>query len=107
MPEVFFIGHSVGIVLAKATYGNRLVLYQNTTVGKNHGEAPVARRRRGDVPEHAPSSAAARSAPARSSPRARASSTATRRATAWCSRARPASLVFKPPKRDVLADLFR
>ncbi len=41
MPEVFFIGHSVGIVLAKATYGNYLILYQNSTVGKNHGIAPV------------------------------------------------------------------
>ncbi|MEO7851503.1 MAG: hypothetical protein ABIR94_04490 [Rubrivivax sp.] len=41
LPEVFFIGHSVGIVLAKARYGNRLVLYQNCTVGKNHGVAPV------------------------------------------------------------------
>lgn len=41
MPEIFFIGHSVGIVLAKATYGNYLVLYQNSTVGKNHGVAPV------------------------------------------------------------------
>jgi serine O-acetyltransferase len=41
MPDVFFIGHSVGIVLAKATYGNYLVLYQNATVGKNHGVAPV------------------------------------------------------------------
>ncbi|EYC49636.1 hypothetical protein AZ34_00160 [Hylemonella gracilis str. Niagara R] len=41
LPEVFFIGHSVGIVLAKATYGNHLVLYQNSTVGKNHGDAPV------------------------------------------------------------------
>ncbi|NHZ37550.1 hypothetical protein F0185_28720 [Massilia sp. CCM 8692] len=41
MPDVFFIGHSVGIVLAKATYGNYLVLYQNCTVGKNHGVAPV------------------------------------------------------------------
>lgn len=41
MPDVFFIGHSVGIVLAKATYGNYLVLYQNSTVGKNHGIAPV------------------------------------------------------------------
>jgi serine O-acetyltransferase len=40
MPEIFFIGHSVGIVLAKATYGNYLVLYQNSTVGKNHGHAP-------------------------------------------------------------------
>jgi serine O-acetyltransferase len=41
LPEVFFIGHSVGIVLAKASYGNYLVLYQNSTVGKNHGVAPV------------------------------------------------------------------
>jgi serine O-acetyltransferase len=41
LPEVFFIGHSVGIVLAKATYGERLVIYQNSTVGKNHGTAPV------------------------------------------------------------------
>jgi serine O-acetyltransferase len=41
MPKVFFIGHSVGIVLAKATYGEKLVLYQNSTVGKNHGAAPV------------------------------------------------------------------
>lgn len=41
MPEIFFIGHSVGIVLAKASYGNYLVLYQNSTVGKSHGIAPV------------------------------------------------------------------
>lgn len=41
MPEVFFIGHSAGIVLAKASYGNHLVLYQNSTVGKNHGESPT------------------------------------------------------------------
>ncbi len=41
MPRIFFIGHSVGIVLAKATYGDFLVLYQNSTVGKNHGDAPT------------------------------------------------------------------
>lgn len=41
MPPIFFIGHSVGIVFAKATYGNYLVIYQNSTVGKNHGVAPV------------------------------------------------------------------
>jgi serine O-acetyltransferase len=40
MPDIFFIGHSAGIVLAKATYGSHLVLYQNCTVGKNHGRAP-------------------------------------------------------------------
>lgn len=41
MPEVFFIGHSVGIVFANATYGNYFVVYQNSTVGKNHGVAPI------------------------------------------------------------------
>lgn len=41
LPDIFFIGHTVGIVLAKATYGSHLVLYQNSTVGKNHGVAPV------------------------------------------------------------------
>ena len=41
MPERFFIGHSVGIVLAKASYADYLVLYQNSTVGKNHGVAPI------------------------------------------------------------------
>jgi serine O-acetyltransferase len=40
MPDIFFIGHSVGIVLAKAAYSNYLVLYQNSTVGKNAGVAP-------------------------------------------------------------------
>lgn len=41
LPEKFFIGHSVGIVLAKAKYSNYLALYQNSTVGKNAGIAPV------------------------------------------------------------------
>lgn len=41
LPEVFFIGHSVGIVLAKVSYGDFLVFYQNSTVGKNHGVSPV------------------------------------------------------------------
>jgi len=41
MPDIFFIGHSVGIVLAKARYSNYFVVYQNSTVGKNHGTAPV------------------------------------------------------------------
>ena len=41
LPDIMFIGHSVGIVLARVTYGNYLVLYQNSTVGKNHGREPV------------------------------------------------------------------
>ncbi len=41
MPEVFYIGHSVGIVLAKATYGNHLVLYQGVTVGRHKTDIPA------------------------------------------------------------------
>lgn len=41
MPEVFYIGHSVGIVLAKATYGNFLVLYQGATVGRHKDQIPT------------------------------------------------------------------
>jgi serine O-acetyltransferase len=41
MPEAFYIGHSVGIVLAKATYGNHLVLYQNSTVGRHKDQIPI------------------------------------------------------------------
>jgi serine O-acetyltransferase len=40
MPAVFYIGHSVGIVLAKAVYGNYLVLYQNSTVGRHKDQIP-------------------------------------------------------------------
>ena len=41
MPSKFFIGHSVGIVLAKAKYEDYLVLYQNSTVGQNNGHSPA------------------------------------------------------------------
>jgi len=41
LPDRFFIGHSVGIVLARTTFAEYLVLYQGCTVGKNHGAAPV------------------------------------------------------------------
>jgi serine O-acetyltransferase len=40
MPEVFYIGHSLGIVLARATYGNYLVLYQGVTVGRHKDQIP-------------------------------------------------------------------
>jgi serine O-acetyltransferase len=40
MPEVFYIGHSLGIVLAKASYGNHLVLYQGVTVGRHKDQVP-------------------------------------------------------------------
>ena len=41
LPEKFYIPHTIGVVLAKATYSNNFVIYQNSTVGKNHGIAPI------------------------------------------------------------------
>ena len=41
MPEVFYVGHSVGITLAKATYGNYLVIYQNSTIGRHKDQIPT------------------------------------------------------------------
>ncbi len=41
LPEIFFIGHTPGIVLVRNRYPNYFVIYQNSTVGKNNGAAPV------------------------------------------------------------------
>jgi serine O-acetyltransferase len=41
LPEHFFIGHSSGIVFSKAVYGDYFAIYQNCTVGKSLGKAPV------------------------------------------------------------------
>lgn len=41
LPEIFFIGHSVGIVLVRNTYKNYLVLYQGVTVGKSTTDLPT------------------------------------------------------------------
>lgn len=34
MPEVFFISHGLATVLGNANYGNRIVVFQNVTVGR-------------------------------------------------------------------------
>lgn len=106
MPKVFFIGHSVGIVLAKATYGEKLILYQNSTVGKNHGEGPVI----GDGVVMYPNT--------RVIGRCKiGDGTIISQGTGILSQDTPGDcvvypgengkLVFKPSKRDVLADIFR
>jgi serine O-acetyltransferase len=41
MPEVFFVSHGLGTVLGKATYGERLVVFQNVTVGRVGEDRPV------------------------------------------------------------------
>lgn len=41
MPEVFFVSHGVGTVLGNAAYGNRLVFFQNVTVGRVGSDRPT------------------------------------------------------------------
>jgi serine O-acetyltransferase len=41
MPEVFFLSHGLGAVLGNATYGDRLVIFQNVTVGRVGDARPV------------------------------------------------------------------
>lgn len=40
LPEVFFVGHSLGIVLSRARYSKYFAVYQNSTVGWNAGAGP-------------------------------------------------------------------
>ncbi|QDZ30547.1 hypothetical protein FAY22_09160 [Noviherbaspirillum sp. UKPF54] len=106
MPEVFFIGHSVGIVLAKATYGNHLVLYQNSTVGKNHGVAPVI----GDGVVMYPNTAIIGRCHIGDGTILSQGTSAINCDTPGNCVAYPGrmgKLVFKPAKRPVLADIFR
>ncbi|MCY1287859.1 hypothetical protein D9M68_204700 [compost metagenome] len=106
MPEVFFIGHSVGIVLAKATYGEFLVLYQNSTVGKNHGVAPEI----GEGVILYPNTAvigrcniAARSYISQGVSVINADTPG----NCYVYQGEGGGLVTKPPKHDILADFFR
>lgn len=41
MPDHFLIGHSTGIVMAKASYGDYLMLCQNATIGRYHDRYPT------------------------------------------------------------------
>jgi serine O-acetyltransferase len=40
MPEIFFISHGLGSVIGNATYGERLVTFQNVTVGRVGDDRP-------------------------------------------------------------------
>ena len=106
MPEQFFIGHSAGIVLAKASYGNRLVLYQGCTVGKNHGYAPALGE---GVVMYPGSAIIGRCEIGAGSVISQGTSVVNRSTPGHCLVfSDPAGgLVFKPPKRDVLVDIFR
>ncbi len=106
MPKVFFIGHSVGIVLAKATYGEKLVLYQNSTVGKNHGVAPVL----GEGVVMYPNTAVIGRCTIGDRTVLSQGTGVINRDTPGDCMAFPGAggeLIFKPGKRDIVSDFFR
>ncbi len=41
LPPVFLIGHTVGMVFGKATYGNYCVFHQGCTIGRNKNDRPT------------------------------------------------------------------
>ena len=41
LPEIFLVSHGVGLVLGAVTYGNRLMLSQNVTVGRVGDARPI------------------------------------------------------------------
>lgn len=105
LPDRFFIGHSVGIVLARTTFSDYLVLYQNSTVGKNHGDAPVL----GQGVVLYPNSAIIGKCHI-------GAGTVVAQGCSIINRDTPGDcyvfsngddLLFKAPKRNVLADIFR
>lgn len=106
LPETFFIGHSVGIVLAKARYGERLVLYQGCTVGKNHGQAPVLGA---DVVMYPGSAIIGRCDIGAGSVIAQGVGVVNRSTPGHCLvfGGVGGELVFKPPVRDAQGDIFR
>ena len=106
LPSVFFIGHSVGIVLAKAQYGNHLVLYQNCTVGKNHGQAPVLGK---GVVMYPHSAIIGDCHVGDGSVIAQGVSIVGRNTPGHCLvfQGERGDLNFAAPKRDILADVFR
>ena len=40
MPKYFLIGHGLGTIFSRATYGNYLVVFQNSTIGVQDGSYP-------------------------------------------------------------------
>jgi serine O-acetyltransferase len=44
MPDVFVLGHTVGMVFAKATYGSHCVFHQGCTVGRDREDRPILER---------------------------------------------------------------
>ena len=106
MPKVFFIGHSVGIVLVKATYGEHLVLYQNSTVGRSGTDTPVIGAR---VVLHPNCAVIGRSRVADGTVLSQGTSVINRdtQADTIVYNGPNGGLVFKAPRRNVSSEFFR
>lgn len=106
MPARFFIGHTVGIVLAKASYADYFVLYQNSTVGKNHGVAPTFES---GVIMYPNTAVIGRCKVREGTVISQAVSVINQDTPGNCLvfDGHMGTLFFKPNKRDILADLFR
>lgn len=106
LPDIFYIGHSVGIVLAKATYSNYMVLYQNSTVGKNHGIAPILEE---GVVLYPNTAIIGRSRVRKGTILSQGTSIINQDTPGACVvyPGLAGKLVFKQPKRQVLEDIFR
>jgi len=106
MPEKFFIGHSAGIVLAKAQYSNYLVLYQGVTVGKNHGAAPMLGERVILYPNSAVIGAC-EIADGSVIAQGVSVTSANTPGNCLCFQGDAGALLFKTSERDIIADFFR
>jgi len=105
LPDVFFVGHSVGVVLVRAKYPRHFAVYQNCTVGRDHGGGPTLEE--GVVMY--PGSAIIGPCWVRARSYLAAGAVLIGRDTpgdclVFAAGAEP---VFKRPKRDILADIFR
>ncbi len=105
LPDNFFIGHSVGIVLARTTFSNYLVLYQGCTVGKNHGAAPTLEEGVVLYP-HSAVIGNCHIGPGTIVGQGSSIIDADSPGNTYVF-SHNGELVFKKPKRDVLADIFR
>jgi serine O-acetyltransferase len=107
MPEVFYIGHSVGIVLAKATYGNFLVLYQGVTVGRHKDQIPEIGDRVVLYPNTAVAGRAVVEDDCVISQGTRVINKRAPKGSLVFAGEKPGELVFRPRPDDLLADYFR
>lgn len=105
LPRIFFVGHSLGIVLARASYADYFAVYQNSTVGWNDGAGPTFEE---GVVVFPNSCVLGRCRVRRGTIVAQGTSVIDRDTEPDSIVYRAGSeLRFKPPKRDILGAIFR